>query len=253
MQTAFVLNERNEMTHVLRTLLACLSVGLVSLVVAAPGAQAAEEWLIEGARAPDHTPIHAGIHPLKLTGTKHIVFLFRVGLTDVEVLCGELASDDGLLIQNTLILILLLLKKCVTIIKGVVSGACKPQEVIDLKLLGHLFLHGEPKKLTYILFEKDEKGPIGTFLLGEECALGEKFDLEGSWVAECLSEKLQTKEETGIDYCLEELVHHLIQQAPEKLFEKDILLIGGNVVLIDGIFDLLLSGGNAGRPWSGHV
>jgi hypothetical protein len=231
-----------------------LLVVLALMAVTAAGAQAAEEWLIEGARAPNNTPIHAAIHPLKDTGKKHIVFLTTVGVTPVEILCSELVSDDGLLIQNTLILILLLFKKCETIIKGVVSAACKPQEPIDMGLLGHLFLHGEePKKLTYILFEADEKKPIATFVFGEECSIGEKLALEGTFVAECLSEKLEKKEETGIDYCLQELVHHLIQQAPEKLFPLDVLKFGANTALIDGILDLLLSGANLGRPWSGHV
>jgi hypothetical protein len=242
----------NYASHGLRAFGLCLLVCLGLMAISASGAQAAEEWLIEGARAPENTPIHAAIHPLKVTLKKHIVFL--IPALNLEILCSELASDDGLLIQNTLILILLLLKNCETIIKGVVSKGCKPAEPIDLRLLGHLFLHGELKKLTYILFEPDKSTKFGGITYSEEtCALPSENLLTGAFVAECLSEKLQTKEETGIDYCLEELVHHLIQQAPEKLFEKDILLYGIHPALIDGIFDLLLSGANEGKRWSGHV
>jgi hypothetical protein len=238
--------------RVLRTLGACLFAALGLMAMTATGAQAAEEWLIEGARAPDPTPIHAAIHPLKADLKKHVVFL--IPAKKLEILCSELVSDDGLLIQNTLILILLLFKKCDTIQNGVVLKSCQLAEPLDIGLLGHLFLHGEPKKLTYILFEPDDKvlNRFGRFDFPEACALPDT-NLNGAFVAECLGEKLEKKEETGTDYCLEELVHHLIQQAPEELFPKDVLLYGVNPALFDGILDLLLSGANEGKRWSGHV
>lgn len=230
----------------------CLVAILGLMAVTATGAQAGEEWLIEGAAAPNQTPIHAAIHPLPVTLKKHIVFL--VPALKLEVLCSDLTSDDGLLIQNTLILILLLFKTCESLVNGTSQPKCKPAEPIDLSLLGHLFLHGELKKLTYILFESDKIGsPIGTITLPGTCAIAETSNLTGTFVAECLSEKLETKEKTGIDYCLQEMAHHLIQQAPEKLFEKHMLKFGANQALIDGIIDLLLSGANEGRTWSGHV
>lgn len=242
----------NHAWHRLHAGIVCLLIALGVMAVSAVGAQAAEEWLIEGASAPNNTPIHAKIHPLKGTLERHIVFLLSNG---IEILCGALNTDDGLLIQNTLILILLLFSECHTYRLGVAAPKCDPiNQPIDLRLLGHLILHGEPKKLTYILFEPDKTASFGVFEFDEEfCSLIENSELTGSFVMECLNEKLQTKEETGLDNCLQELVHHLIQQAPEKLFPSDVLKLGLLTVLIDGILDLLLSEPNEGRTWSGHV
>jgi hypothetical protein len=243
------------MTHALyrRSALGmCLVAALGLMAVTATGAQAVEGWLVEGASALDRTPIHAAIHPLKATGKKHIVFL--VPAQRLEILCSELFSDDGLLIQNTLLLIKLSLKGCETFSNEKAVPLCNPVGSIDLIFLGHLFLHGELKKSTYILFEPDIWSEFGTIFFNESCALAKTEPVTGSFVAECLNEKLQTNGETGLDNCLQELVHHLIQQAPEKLFEKDVLRIGGSQALIDGIFDFLLSGEkNKGKTWSGHV
>ena len=246
--------------HGLRALGLCLLAALGLMAFAAAGAQA--EWLVEKVAIKEHIDFNGVIHPLKPEGKeKHAVLLVKD--LNLEILCEELVVLDGLLFPNTVEgLAHLEYKKCKTFVSGAEKAGCKPKEPILALVLFRLFLHEvEGKKLTYLLFEPDNKAVNFTIIeFNEEtCALPSINEIHGTVVAECLNEKLEDKKLTGLDSCLEELVHHLIQEAleAEKLFPKDGLFYGEHVALLDGITDIFLinlPGQNVeGKKWSGHV
>lgn len=227
----------------------CLMAALGLMAFLASGAQA--EWLLEGKVITENTPFHGVIHPLeKEPKTKHLVLL--VPAKEIEILCAKLVIDEGVLLSGASLaaLGLLLFSECETFQKKVLSKGCKPKEPIDAKVIGKLILH---EKLNYILIEPDLTKNFTVIDFNEEtCALPDT-EVNGSVVVECMGEKLELKEVTGIDYCLEELVHHLITEASRKLFPADVLKYGANEAFLDGIVDLLLSGKDEGKKWSGHV
>jgi hypothetical protein len=215
--------------------------------------------------------IGAQIHPLKETGIKDGTLDTELPATGaIQITCKELKIKDGLIFagekaegSGTLEF-----TKCETFIKGKLNAACAPKEPIEATTKLHALLHltnpivegkeGTHDGKTYILFE-----PVGkeftTLHFGEECAFGEKVPITGEVVAECLNEKLE-KNLSTTDYCLEDLVHHLIQEAPHKLFtltgklpkeEKwDELLFEGHLASLLGIVDTFdIGGGN----WAVHI
>ncbi len=230
----------------------------------AAGAQAQFGWLKNKAFITAATPVHAVIHPLAADGKKHAVLLSTFGATNtpVEILCETLATEGGSLINNEKAegKVTLKVTQCETFINKVKSAPCKPKEPITGKSKYHAILHVKGDKKTYLLFEPEVAGtPLTTIETSEECVFGEKTQIAGEMVAECLNEKLE-KNTAGTDYCLEDLVHHLVQEAPTKLFELegkagsfDGLLFGSREAKLDGIADALLSAPNLGQTWAVHI
>jgi hypothetical protein len=221
------------------------ALGLVAF--AAAGAQA--EWLIEKKAL-------TGIELIKVT--QHTEALLLVPGQNLIIHCKELTSvlGDLSVLDGTGGLLLasaeLLYKLCTTLQKNELKEGCKPAEPIVAKVLGHLILHGEANKLTYILFEPDGGDTFATVKYnGATCSLPETNKIKGKVVAECLNEKLETKAQTGIDECLKEMLKHLIQEAPETLFPTDVLTYGTNQALLDGIASIQLD--KSDLLWCGHV
>jgi hypothetical protein len=228
--------------------------------------QAKTGWLLNHAFITETRAIHANVHPLKPENKEsHLVLLSTVGATNtpVEILCEKLATDDGLVFANEKAegLIFLLFTKCETSLKKVKTPPCKPIEPIEAKTKFHAILHTKGDKKTYILFEPHEKGrPLATIEFGEECSFGNRVLLTGDAVAECLNEIL-VKNTAPTDYCLDDLVHHLIQEAPAKLFELEEgtgkfheLAFGAHTASLDGIADVSLSGeADMGATWAVHI
>jgi len=202
------------------------------MAFAATSAQAQTTgWLLNGSFITVTKEVSAAIHPLA-DGKKHSVLLTTIGATNtpIEVLCEVLKVDDGLIFAGAAPegLAILLYTECKTFLNksATESKPCKPQEPITAEVKFHAILHtskeaedkGDGK--TYLLFQP-EKELFTTILLGpsvgNECSVGTKIPIKGELVAECLNESLE-KNGSLTDYCLENLTHHLIQEAPKKLF-----------------------------------
>ena len=248
--------------HGLGALGVCLvaALGLAGLGAASASA-ATEAWLIEGKAITEHTNIHAILRRLepKKEGEetqKHLVLL--IPSKELNILCEILTTDDGLLFPNTVEgLITLLITECKTEIKGKENKGCKPFEPIVVETSFHLILHPTKEGSNYLLFEPDPQGKhpktFTTLQFNEETCALPNAEITGSFVVEGLGENYELKEKTGIDYIATELVHHLITQAPAALFPEDVLKYGANEMRLDGVADVLLSGPNEGKKWSGHV
>ncbi len=241
----------------------CLLAALGLLALLAASAQAQTGWLKNKVFITAATAAHAVAHPLA-DGKKHVALLATFGATNtpVEILCETLTTEGGSIVANEKAegKVKLKFTTCESFLNKVKSVACKPKEPINVTAKFHAILHLKGDKKTYLLGEPEVAGsPFTTIETSEECAFGEKTSITGELVTECLNEKLE-KNTAGTDYCLEDLVHHLIQEAPEKLFELegkagsfDGLIFGARTALLDGIADLLLSAPNLGQTWAVHI
>ncbi len=241
--------------NVLRALGPCLVVALGLAAFSVSGAQAQTGWLVGGAFITKTETINAAIHPLASTGTKHIVLLGeRFGVKFQEI-CGKVTTDDGLLFANEVGqgLAGLLFTECHTFFhigeKFEESKICQISEPTKFETKFHPILHS---KKTYLLFEPEKAG--GNFaeiqFPNEECIFNPFGSVAGTFVVECLNEKLE-KNTGETDYCLQSLLHHLIQEAPnQKVLFGDGLTFGGNPASLDGIFDLTQNGISS---WAVHI
>ena len=260
----------------LRALYAGLLAVLGLMAFFAASAQALTGWLLNQMFITQTKRTEAVTHPL-VGGTKHTGLEVEFpGIGKVEYLCETLTSDDGLIFANEKAegLITFLYSKCKVFIKGVEKSGCRPKEPITLGAKLRAILHtvspivgekeGTHDNKTYLLFEPEESGkPFGVIRPGGACVIMEELGITGDFVVECLNEKLE-KNTLNADYCLEDMVHHLIQEAPHKLFtltgtlpeeEKwDELLIGGRLASLLGITDLRLSdASNVELTWAVHI
>ena len=236
--------------------------GLIAF--SATAAQAQSGWLVGGNFITNTEKVNAAIHQLPKTLVKHIVILGEPLGTKVEVLCEVLAVDDGLLFANEKAegSATLLFTKCAIFIfeggKFKEAKVCAPSEPIVGEVKFHAFLHlkspnGETgDKKTYLLFEPAVAG--GVFMRikipNPECAFSPELTVTGNVVAECLNESLE-KNGSLNDYCLKDLVHHLIQEAPnQKTLFGDGLNLAGRPANLDGIVDVTQS---EGKQWAVHI
>jgi len=212
--------------------------------------QASAVWLESGTTIASNLEGNAKIVGLE---SEHAVVhgVLEVPAKELKILCKKSAADDGLLLSGTVLVKgTLLFTECETFQKEKLSAGCKPIEPIVGKALGHLILH-PTGELTYVLIEPEEGATrFARIEFNEEkCALP-NTDVTGSVVAECLGEEWQLMASTGVDYCLSELVNHLITEAPRSLFPSDVLKYGANEAFIRGVLSVAL---NTGNKWSGHV
>jgi len=249
----------------LRALGVCLVAALGLMAFSAAAAQAQTGWLVNKAFITSTQKMNATIHPLPLSGFKHTELLAEPLGTKMEILCGVLAVDDGLIFANEKaegLAAILLFTDCRTylFIAGVLteSKVCKPDEPIEGKVKARAFLHlkkpnGESgDKKTYLLFEPEVLGGDLAVIKfpNEECVFNPSLLVSGTLVAECLNEKLE-KNTALTDYCLEDLVHHLIQEAPnQKELFGDGMLVGNRPAALDGIADVTHS---ELKTWAVHI
>jgi hypothetical protein len=268
--------------HGLRALGFGLLAALGLMAFMAASVQAQTGWLLNKAFITANKKIHAVIHPLPVDLKKHAVLDAEIpAIGTIEKLCETLTTDDGLLFGTPAALaseaeglIVLLYTNCKTFVNKIEQAACKPVEPIEVKVKFRAILHltnpivggkeGTHDSKTYLLFEPDEAGkPFVILKLPESCVLPEEVPVTGEVVAECLNEKLE-KNTALTDYCLQDFVHHLIQEAPHKLFtltgklpkeEKwDELLYEGRLASLLGIADVLLSEEtDKGLTWGVHI
>jgi hypothetical protein len=227
----------------------CLVAALGLMAFSAAGAQATTGWLVNGSFITGNTAIHASAH------TEAVLLTKQLG-AHIVILCTTLETEEGKLTSGTVEgLIKLKYKNCQTLLDNVVTPACKPVEPIVALAKFKAILHGTPS-LTYLLFEPD--GPAGTpfahIKFNKPCVLFPEVLVEGSVVAECLNESLETMNGEALhrDLCLTDLVHHLIQEAPNQALFGDGLFVNGEPAHLSGIANALVTN-PAGATWAVHI
>jgi hypothetical protein len=252
--------------NVLKVFGICLAAALGLMAISAVGAQAQTKgWLVNGVYITATKAIEAEIHPLKATAPveRHVLLKGEALKNKVEILCENLAVDDGLIFgeatnrENTEGLATLLFTTCQTFLGGVLSKACQPIEPITANVLFRAILHNS---LTYLLFEPDGAGkPFVSIGFPTICILAPSQDVAGSLVAECLTEDLKSMEEASgkPDLCLSDLVNHLIREAPSQtLFgANEGLTFAGKAAKLEGIVLVKIAKGDAdsGKTWGCHI
>jgi hypothetical protein len=226
----------------------CLVAALGLMAFSAAGAQATTGWLVGGNFITGNTAIHASAH------TEAVLSMTLFG-EPVQILCTTLETEEGTLTSGTVEgLIKLKYKNCRTLINGPVSAPCKPVEPIEAQAKFHAILHGTPS-LTYLLFEPDlSGGAFAHIKFNKPCVLFPEVEVEGSFVAECLNESLETMNAEALhrDLCLTDLVHHLIQEAPNQSLFGDGLFVNGQPAHLGGITNALVTN-PAGATWAVHI
>jgi hypothetical protein len=243
----------------------CLALlAAVSMMVFVAAAQAQTGWLENKAFITEDKPFQAVVHPL-VGGAKHLALdTTLAGGTTIEILCEVLTTSGGTLLGTEVALRekaegkgTLEFKECQTFLNKALSNLCKPKEPILTKTKFKAILHTSGDKKTYILFEPEVGTTFANILFAnEECVLAPNKPVTGALVAECLNSKLE-KNTAGTDYCLEDAVHHYIQEAPTKLFELGVgtgkfheLLFGARPANLLGIADVIRGGVNT---WGVHI
>jgi hypothetical protein len=166
-------------------------------------------------------------------------FTFLWPSLSVEIGCGVLVGDDGLLFVGGESSVTLLFKKC-----RAFSMVPKLEELIGCtvadivaKVAGTLIAHGGK---TYDLFENGGFAFTTFSISGKGCALLEKIEVRGALVLEDTGKGLEVEAEK-----------HLLQQAPAALFPNYKLKVGVDELRLDGSTSLALSGKNLGMFWNG--
>jgi hypothetical protein len=181
---------------------------------------------------------------VKVESEKHTLLLSTVGKTNtpIEILCTKASVDDGL-INSGVVTGNLLFAECSTFLNKdpKASEPCKPKEPIEANVKGLLFLHNGH---NYLLVSPASGTVFTTLNLGEECSVGEKFEVEGNAVIE----DCNSLHDLGVEQEV-----HLIQQASSALFPSHGLKFGKHVANIHGSANVTLTGVHAGLPWKALV
>ncbi len=179
------------------------------------------------------------------SGSAHVEGNFLVPSQGLQILCANYTVQEGVIFNNGTAQGKGQASSCKTWVKGVENKGCKPIEPISGSGKGKMILHNGK---VYLLGEPDASGTYGILKFNEEtCALPPSTKITGTTVGECLTSSLTAGN------CTEELVTHLVQQAPEALFPGDTLKFGLNTVRIDGIAAVSMTGANKGCKWSGLI
>jgi hypothetical protein len=241
----------SQATKGLRVLGVSLLAALGLMAFSAVVAQGA--WLESGVEIKENLAGTATIHPLPGTGI--VDGRLNVPSQNLEISCSELETKEGKLVTGSnppLASGTLNFKNCETFQKGKLNKGCKPAEPISSGKIHGVLKLDETNKLTYILI-LPETGELFTTIDFniDTCALPDA-EIKGNVPSECLNEALETMEASGKDFCLEEMKHHLIQEATNHTLYPGGLKYGsgGVAASITGILDVKL---NTGNPFSGHV
>jgi hypothetical protein len=203
-------------------------IGLTSL--APTSAQALPNWMIpvtEDIGAGSTVEVEAKVE-------KALSLLTTIGTeTPVQISCEKLTLDKGLLEGEGKSSATLLLSACTTLLNGKTDTKCKPAEPIAAKVKDLLVLH---EGVAYDRFEPAEAGkPFTTLVFGEECLVGEKVPITGTFYAKDSNGKLEVAEKT-----------HVFEEGPLTK-----LSFGIRAATIDGSASASLAGVHAGELWRG--
>jgi hypothetical protein len=222
----------------LKALVLCgLALGAVALGTSAVQAEEGANWKVEGSN------VAAPLAPevvIAEVATEDMALLFKVGTTNVDVLCtgatfiGAELEAGGKVGGNKV-----KFAGCKTRLNGTVSANCEPRSPGAAKgtlesetLKGLLMLSGGE---AIVLFEPVVEPVFLNIEFGALCACGNKFTVTG---------KNSVKDSNGE---LEvEKVTHTVEQGP--IAE---LAVGVNPAIVDGAGVLELAGAHQALKWSG--
>lgn len=172
--------------------------------------------------------------------------LTKAGVTTIEILCTTVALKSAKLKASGSAKGKIHFEGCITKLKGVTQGSCKPHSpgvaegLIETSvLIGAIKLHEEEggKKVPLLELAPESGGVFVTLILGKEneslCAIGEKFDITG---------KVLLRDSQGEGEV--EKVTHLIEVGPLSAFA-----FGGNSGTIDGSANISLIGAHSGQKF----
>jgi hypothetical protein len=199
-------------------------------------------WMVNG-NVTSELKVELGIEiePLGEKKEKHVVLLSKALEAPIAILCevAEAVNPEVLLAEGvahgTINFTV-----CQTFLKNepTPSAACKPAEPIVAKGLLLINLHPAGKANTLA-----EPTPgvtkFTTISLGEECAVGEKFDVTGQlWLEDCLGTP-----ET-------ELEVHLVQENTVAAKELGGLFFGVNKASLDGSANIRIKEAGVAKKFS---
>lgn len=229
----------------LRTLGLSVTMALCLLAVTAASALAVGNWRIEG----------ANINATKeFEGEKDSNgFTLLVSTMNIEVFCENFATNDGLLFAGVKAgegLVELLFTTCsVRTISPLLALPCTVSN-ITFKTKFSVILH---KAVNYLMIEPDTGTEFTKVkFAGPECVLNAEYAVGGKVVFR-----------DGLSDIATELIKHLIEEAPQKLFnnqlEEGIILplssitFGNTTATLDGSAWLKLKAPNNNKNWSGLI
>jgi hypothetical protein len=198
------------------------------------------------AQAKGHFYVEIGKEKILLTkiieakGEEDVMLKLLVEALNLEVLCGEFKTDEGLMKPEGSTLAALLFDQCDALSISPLQQLPCTVEVETARVKDLLILHNGK---TYDLFVAENTGePLTTIhFKGAECVLPETMKLTGSAVAqECAPSTMETY-----------LTKHLIEQAPAALFPADVMKLGVNTARLDGsVWVSAINGLHEGRPFA---
>jgi hypothetical protein len=243
--------EVNVMAHIFGrpsrlTRFFALALGLMALSASAAQGEPGAHWKINTVPVTDELNVQIQSSMENV----HIILLTKVGLSKVEILCPKIKLVDMLLKTLGRLLGKIHYEECITKLNGSTANACVPHspgaanglwetEFIDGLIKLHEVSPGN--KVDLIEWLDDEKPVFATLILGKgspeknECAIGEKFNLNGNFFwKDCQNELLNEK------------VTHLFEEGPLSA-----MTFGANPMTMDGSWNVSLIGLHAGMKWSG--
>lgn len=234
-----------------RMVLFTLALGLMALSATTAQAETGAYWEVGGTKIEGASELLPKFNVKK--DSSHMIILFSISTTKVELDCTEIKFVNGLLHKLGRATGKLHLGNCVTKAGGT-EFACKPHSpgaalglIETSALLGLLKLHKENEvKEDLLELQPLEGETLATFVLGvegeEECLflLG-KNEIKGKlFLKDCQKELLTNKTE------------HLFEEQ-RALTKMLIAGVGSLAVTIDGSFLAFLVGKpHEGLQWSGH-
>jgi hypothetical protein len=167
-------------------------------------------------------------------------FVLLVKGANLEVLCEKFLISDGLIFVTGKGLAKPQFTECVARSISPLKTLPCTVTVTSSPVEGSLILLG---KTTYALIEPDEVSVFATLnFSGAMCVLPEHVNITGSLVlVDCGATKDMA----------EELVRHLVEQAPHELFPEHVLSYGKNEATLDGSTRLMLKEPLFNMFWSG--
>jgi hypothetical protein len=221
--------------------LGALVFGLMVFIATAAQAEPGAFWLVNGAKVTN--PLLPEIQVKK--DTPHGIFLTKVGLSKVEILCTEIKFVGAKLHESGRGTGKVHVEGCITKLNGTVAAACKPKspgaslgliETNALELLIKLHELSLGVKDGVLEVKPAVAGLFLTLELGASCAIGNKINISGvGFMKDCQNEGLVDK------------VEHLFEEGPLSA-----LLFGANPATIDGSAWAFLAGAHTGMTFSGQ-
>jgi len=225
----------------------CVTAALVLTAFAAASAQAKPEWMVNNTNVTSELKVELGIEiePLGASKEIHVVLLSTALGTPIAILCSVAEAKNEVLLAGGVGDGEISFKTCQTSLNGVSSPPCKPAEPIVAK--GRLLISLHEGKAYTLAEPASGSTKFTTINLGEECSVGEEFDVTGQlWLEDC------TKNGSGVceNKAETELLVHLVQEGKVPAEKLGGLFFGANKASLDGSANIRLKDGGVSRTFS---